>query len=95
MNKLIIPAKMKAGFQNRSDTYTTKLAYVIYYDHKGVLRKEVSWENWRDKKIDPIDFPNDPMDGFVLNKNVGGYKSDWNYRSSKIQIGRASCRERV
>lgn len=86
MNKLIIPAKMKAGFQNRSDTYTTKLAYVIYYDHKGVLRKEVSWENWRDKKIDPIDFPNDPMDGFVLNKNVGGYKSDWNYRSSKIRI---------
>jgi hypothetical protein len=32
-------------------TYTGKLAYVIYFDNKGVLRKKKSWEGWRDKKI--------------------------------------------
>lgn len=34
---------------------TTKLAYVIYYDNKtNKLRKESSWEQWRDKSIEPV-----------------------------------------
>ncbi len=40
--KFFIPSKIKVGFQERSDTYTGKLAYIIYYDNKGVLRKERS-----------------------------------------------------
>lgn len=51
-SQLFIPSKIKVGFQDRSGTYTGKLAYVIYYDNKNVLRKEKSWESWRDKKID-------------------------------------------
>lgn len=86
MNNLIIPPKIKIGFQNRTDTYTGKLAYVIYFDNKGILRKEASWNNWRDKKIDPIEFDNIPTEGFVLNKKVGGYKSDWNYRQTYVRI---------
>ncbi len=84
--QLLIPEKVNVGFQNRGDTYTAKLGYVIYYDHKGVLRKEKSWQGWRDKSIDPQEFQNLPTEGFVLNRNVGGYKSDWNYRSAKIRI---------
>lgn len=71
------------GFQTRNDTYTKKLAYVIYYDEKGKLRKEPSWNSWRDKKIDPEEFDNVPTEGFVLNKKVGGYAGDWgNFRQA-------------
>ena len=53
---IYIPNKIKVGYCNRKDTYTGKLAYVIYYDENGKLRKETSWQNWRDKDIDPDDF---------------------------------------
>lgn len=83
---LKIPQKICVGFQNRTDTYTGKLAYVIYYDNKGKLRKEASWTSWRDKKIDPQEFNNEPTSGFVLNKKVGDYKSDWNHRMAHIRV---------
>jgi len=85
-DQLYIPAKIKVGFQTREDTYSKKLAYVIYYDSKGKLRKEVSWEGWRDKKIEAQDLDNSPMEGFVLNKKVGGYKSDWNHRATYTRV---------
>lgn len=44
--KLIIPDRCKAGFNMRSDTYSGKLAYVIYQDAKKVWRKETSWNSW-------------------------------------------------
>jgi uncharacterized protein (DUF2132 family) len=86
--KLFIPSKMKVGFQARKDTYTGQLAYVVYYDSKGVLRKEKSWEQWRDKKIDPVEFENTPMEGFVLNKGVGGARQSygWNARNEYIRV---------
>jgi hypothetical protein len=88
INELFIPNKIKVGFQNRNDTYTKKLAYVIYYDQKNVLRKEKSWEAWRDKSIDSIDFDNEPIEGFVLNKGVGGGRSGyrWNVRNEYIRV---------
>ncbi len=67
---LFIPSKIKVGYQKRGDTYTKKLAYVIYYDEKGKLRKETSWEGWRDKTIPADEFENKPHSGFVLNKDV-------------------------
>lgn len=39
---IFIPKRINVGFRNRSDTYTKKLAYIIYYDEKGKLRKETS-----------------------------------------------------
>lgn len=81
-----IPKKIKVGYQHRSDTYTQKLAYIIYYDHKNVLRKETSWKTWCNKSIEPDDFDNIPTEGFVLNKTVGGYKSHWNYRSQHFRV---------
>lgn len=90
MNKLFIPNKIKAGFQSRSDTYNGNLGYVIYQDEKNKWRKETSWENWRDKKIDPQFFDNTPMEGFVINRNVGGvsgYRSWYEHdRIEKVRV---------
>jgi hypothetical protein len=85
-SQLLIPKKIKVGYVNRQDTYTKKLAYVIYYDTKGTLRKEKSWEGWRDKKITPDDFENLPTEGFVLNKKAGGYSSGWNHRATYCRV---------
>jgi hypothetical protein len=85
---LIIPDRIKVGFQQRVGTYTGKLAYVIYFDHKGVLRKEKSWERWRDHKLTPVEFDNVPIEGFVLNKGVGGARHSygWNARNEYIRV---------
>lgn len=69
---MIVPSKIKVGFQERNDTYTGQLGYVIYYDDKGILRKETSWNSWRSKKIEPQEFDNIPIEGFVVNKGNTG-----------------------
>ena len=85
-SNIFVPKKIKVGFQNRSDTYTKKLAYVIYYDQQNKLRKENSWQSWRDEKIDPLDYDNVPTSGFVLNKKVGDYVCDWNHRQAYVRV---------
>lgn len=67
---LYIPEKIVVGFQERSDTFTGKLAYVIYKDHTGKLRKEASWNGWRNKKFEPVEVDNNPQSGFTFNKGV-------------------------
>lgn len=74
---IYVPKKIKVGFNKRSDTYTGKLAYIIYYDEKGKLRKEMSWNSWRNKSIESEEYDNEPTSGFVLNKKVGDYAGDW------------------
>ncbi len=86
LNKLNIPEKINVGFQERSGTYTGKLAYVIYTDHKGKLRKENSWNNWRNNKIDPEEYENTSTSGFVLNKKVGGTRWGWNPRQTYVRV---------
>ena len=83
---IFIPKTIKVGYQNRNDTYTKKLAYVIYYDQKGKLRKESSWNGWRDKSIEPDEFVNEPISGFVLNKKVGDYDSGWSHRHAYCRV---------
>lgn len=85
-NNLFLPKKIKVGYQNRSDTYTKKLAYIVYYDNDGVLRKEKSWEGWRDTRIKADEFENIPMEGFVLNKRVGGKGGGWDVRQAYIRV---------
>lgn len=67
---LYIPKTITVGFQKRSDTFTGKLGYVIYTDHTGKLRKEGSWNGWRDHKIEPVTVDNVPTPNFTLNKGV-------------------------
>jgi hypothetical protein len=76
MKNLFIPKKIRVGFQNRSDTFTGKLAYVIYYDEKNVIRKETSWKGWCDKKIPALELDNSPRNNYVFNKGVRRY-GDW------------------
>lgn len=83
---IFIPKKIKVGFQTRNDTYTKKLAYVIYYDQKNKLRKENSWSSWRDEKIEPEDYDNEPTTGFVLNKKVGGYQYHYDMRQTYVRV---------
>lgn len=83
---IFIPKKINVGFQNRDDTYTKKLAYIIYYDNKGVLRKEKSWNGWRDDEIPNVIYDNTPISGFVLNKKVGDYCCDWNHRQAYVRV---------
>lgn len=85
-SSLFIPKIIKVGYQNRTDTYTGKLAYVIYYDEQGKLRKETSWSNWRDEKIPDDEFENEPMEGFVLNKKVGGYQYHYDMRQTYVRV---------
>lgn len=85
-NNIFIPKRINVGFQNRSDTYTKKLAYVIYFDEKDKLRKEASWQSWRDEKIPNEEYNNIPTQGFVLNKKVGDYCSDWNHRQAYVRV---------
>lgn len=86
MSILYIPETIKAGFQNRKDTYSGKLAYVIALGKDKKWRKENSWNGWRSKEIEPSEHANDPTEGFVLNKKVGDYKSDWNHRQAYSRV---------
>jgi len=86
MGTIMIPKKCKAGFQERADTCYGKLSYIIYYDEKNVLRKESSWESWRDKKIKPVDFANIPSSGFFIDKKVGGGRYSWNPRQTYCRV---------
>lgn len=83
---IFVPSKINVGFQNRQDTYTGKLAYVIYFDEKGKLRKETSWNGWRDKNIPNEIYDNEPTEGFVLNKKVGGNNYSWNPRQTYTRV---------
>lgn len=87
-SNIFIPKKINVGFQNRNDTYTGKLAYVIYYDEKGKLRKEKSWNSWRDQNIPNEEFDNVPISGFVLNKRAGGVEESygWNTRKTYCRV---------
>lgn len=80
MSDLYIPKQITVGFQKREDCFTQKLAYIIYTDDKGVLRKEKSWKSWRDNKIPVETYENIPKSGFVLNKDVKRY--NWSHFSS-------------
>jgi len=86
MKSIFIPKQIHAGYQNRADTYTKKLAYVIYTDNKQVKRKETSWLSWLDDSIPKQDFVNTPTEGFVLNKKAGGTTYHWNTRKTVARV---------
>lgn len=85
MDKMFIPKRIKIGFQKRDDTFTEKLSYIIYYDEKGKLRKEASWNTWIDKSIESVEFDNVPQAGYLFNKGVkrDGY---WGSGRSVIRV---------
>ena len=91
-NQLYIPKELVIGQIERDDTYTGRLAYVIYKDQKGVLRKETGFNSWlnasRNKKVgDILECNNAPTSGFVLNRSGGGTGGNsWNSRRAFIRV---------
>ena len=85
-SSIFIPKRINVGYQNRDDTYTGKLAYIIYYDEKGKLRKETSWNSWRNKDIPNDEFENVPTEGFVLNKKAGDYSTGQDHRHAYCRV---------
>lgn len=83
---LFIPKTITIGFQKRPDTYTGKLAYIIYTDAKGKLRKETSWNGWRDKTIEAVTYDNTPRSNFALNKGVQRSREWFGSGRSMIRI---------
>jgi len=67
---LYIPKRLCVGFNERKDTFTGKLAYIIYWDDKNVLRKADSFNSWRKKDIPVFEMNNMPTKGFILNKDI-------------------------
>ena len=53
---------------------------------KGKLRKEASWNSWRDDKIPNDEFENVPIEGFVLNKKAGDYSTGWDHRHAYCRV---------
>ena len=84
---MFLPKKLKVGFNAREDCYTKKLAYIIYYDEKGKLRKKTSWNSWRKEELGDDEYDNSPTEGFVLNKTAGGKGwSSWNTRNIYARV---------
>lgn len=80
--QLLIPSKLRVGFQARSDTYSGRLGFVIYFDSAGVLRKANAWTRWCGQSrplIDPVDYDNLPTEGFVLNRDGGGLRHSYSW----------------
>jgi hypothetical protein len=70
-----------------------------YYDKVEITDEEFhkllpTYDNYKwnpykstnDKTIEPFEFENVPIEGFVLNKKAGGYSSGWNHRQTYCRI---------
>lgn len=88
MDKIYIPKRLNCGYNERSDTYSGKLAYIIYWDDKGKLRKENSWRGWIEEELGTNEYDNVPTEGFVLNRPVGGVRQSygWDARIEKVRV---------
>lgn len=83
---LFIPKAIHVGFCKRGGTFDGQLAYVTYEDEKGKMRKEVSWNNWRDKKIDPVKHTNEPRSGYKIERSVQRYRGWSSSGRSMVRI---------
>ena len=86
-SNLYIPKKIHVGYQLRDDTYTGKLAYIIYEDETGVIRKKASWDNWINKTLEQHVFDNVPT-RYIFNKGVqrqGYYRVGSTQNSDNLQ----------
>ncbi len=85
-NKAFIPTRLNVGFQDRADTLQKRLGYVTYFDEKGVMRKNESWERWRKKDIEPEQYDNVPTAGFLINKGITRTGFYWGGKTVKMRV---------
>ena len=79
---MFIPKRINVGFQDKEVANYIRLAYVIYWDEKGILRKELSWNKWRNQDVPAKEFDNEPTEGFKLNLRAGG----WGQRKTYCEV---------
>lgn len=80
-SQLLIPKKIKVGFNLRSDTYTGKLGYIIYHDGKA-WRKQDSWERWRQKYMDSEIYEQKRKEQYDSTYNT--FKNNYKYSEEQI-----------
>lgn len=94
---IFIPKTIHVGFGHPGWTWVDgknipaprpdiELGFVIYEDEKGKLRQQPSWDSWRDKDVDPVKSPNDPISGFKINKAAGGQRYSWEKRQNYARV---------
>lgn len=85
-----LSSHVRVGFNKRVDTYSGLLGYVTWgeMNTKGIIKygSETSFQSWRDKSIDVMEFENVPRSGFVLNQKAGGNRYSWNPRLVKARV---------
>lgn len=81
-----IPDNIIVGYRKNILDKRPRLAFLTYKDELGKLKFEVSWNNWRDKKIQEDYFNNDIIKSLKIVSTAGGYKSGWNYRQEYIRL---------
>lgn len=67
---LFAPEKIRVGYQSRHNSENGYLSYIVYYDEKNKLRKEVSFNNWIGKEKAPHDVINEEIKGFRIADSV-------------------------
>lgn len=86
IQSLFIPSRLNVGFVKREGTFDGKLSYIIYFDEKGKLRKEASWNSWRDESLSPAAFDNKPQKGLIINKGIKHYAYHFGSGKSMARI---------
>ena len=77
MQTYILPPKILVGLNKRSDTTYGLLGFATYEDNKGNIKKPISWKNWRDTSLEPIEVDNSkPRSGFRLS-TTNKRSTDW------------------
>lgn len=91
---IFIPKTCKVGFNEREDTYSGRLGYVIYHDGKK-WRKEDSWNGWIENYTSEEEFEAKKLESYntlakqlleKANRN-GGKVDQWNYQLGKFIKG--------
>lgn len=70
ISKIYVPEKLKIQYQKRENTINGKLSFITYYDEKGKLRFEKSFNNWTDPKLGTDEVDNRPVKGFSISEGV-------------------------
>ena len=83
---ILIPEDITAGFNEGNYDSKEKLAFLVYKNERKELSQPKAWEKWRNKKLAPLEFKNEPQKGFVLDKAVGGYNTRFAYRGESIRV---------
>ena len=92
--KYMAPELYNVKKREQFDSHLKYMKQNNYYTKEAIEIFEKSYDTFPanvhgfspDPTIEPVEFDNNPTEGFVLNKKVGGYKSDWHVRQTKSRV---------